>query len=1259
MRNRLNVVLVSCILILSVILIAGNFGFNATSPENNNGESAKPVPIDSRQAPVYHWGDMYVVSEPLAGQNWNYHESKQTSIAVENDKIYVVWEDRSEYNGAGSDYDIFYNYFDGSKWSDVQVISEPIFGDDQSSGGSSSPAIAVENGNVYVVWQDYNDTNGAGGADPDIFYRCNLMGNGWEDIQVLSEPVPGKDLNDEFSQEASIAVENGNIYVTWQDRNDTNGAAITDFDIFYRCNLTGTNWETVQIISEPVPNSDINTKDSRNPSIAVENDQIYVVWTDANNTYNAGLDLDIFYSANLTGSSWEAVQVISEPVSGQGFNDQGSYSAEIAVENDKIYVVWEDENETNNAGTDADIFYRCNLTGSNWEDVQVISEPVPGQGFNDQASYSPEIAVENDVIYVVWEDWNDTKGSASTDDDIFYKTNFTGLSWEDVQVISEPLGGSDINIGSSAWAAIAVGNGKSHIVWQDNTNWNGAGTDHDIFYRCTFLPPVLSQDGVTPSFGNTSTFFNFTVTYSDADNEEPTVMVLNISNNEFPMMEADPADTNYLNGKSYYYNTTLDIGDSYNYYFRCFDGYYSRSTTPIDEPDVFNTPPEIMTADVTTATEDVYYEVYYEYEDIDIVNVGQIGTWSLNSEATWLAINATTGVLSGTPTQNNVGPFWVNITINDTIDFDWTNFTLEVEPVNDPPLLVTEVLPIAQEDEFYEVEFEVEDVDSPLLTWMIVTNAAWLNVNNSQAKFNGTPGNDDVGDELWVNVSVNDGEFSDNRNFSLIVNNTNDPPKIKSMELVVPQVGKQFSMIFAAEDIDPPPIIFTWAIETNTGSWLQINTATGELYGTPTENDVGEFWLNVSVDDGDGGSDYTNFTLNVELDFENLAPEITTTDETYVMVNTTYSVIYEATDDHTELIDLTWTWISNAGWLDFNATSHELSGSPAEIDVGEYWVNISVTDESDLSTYHNFTITVSTVPPNHAPGLSNSKISPTSGDTDTDFTFTVTYNDEDNDSGNVYIWIDGEERKMTPDPSDTDYTDGVDYTYETKLDEGEHDYYFIADDGELDAVTTDTTPTSSTDAETTPSITEAKGDDKEASEGDDNWWIWVLLTFIIMLILVFVAFAIGKRSGAAQAAYGPPSGDAPLTEEEAEEEWEDAEEEKPEEEWEEDEEGEEPEDLEKEAADEEMDEEIEEEEWDDEAKDEDEDIAEDETEDEAEEDWDEEQILLYLTSGVTGVELTYRHIREYSLIYCHSREYRIFLDMAPILVTPGTPATPG
>jgi hypothetical protein len=1018
---------------------------------------------------------------------------------------------------------------------------------------SYSPKLAVENGNVYVVWNDLSNMYGSG-TDSDVFFRCN-RGSGWEDIQVISEPTIGADLNDESSGLQDIYVENGKIYTAWNDYTPYDGSGL-DSDIFYRTNLTGNGWEDIQVISEPVPGAD-NTDNSGVPRIEGASGKIYVVWTDYTNFDGCNVDGDIFYRCNLTGSGWEDIQVISEPTKGGDQNDQSSNAPELCVENNNIYVIWHDLTDWNSCGTDRDVFYTCNITGNSWEAMQVISEPVAGADMNINSSNRPDFAVENNNIYVVWYDENATYGS-DYDYDIFYKCNFSGQGWEKVQLVSEKDPGPKyqnsrgMTYGSAA-PAIAVENGKSHVVWYETDGINGAGEgEPDIVYRCTFFPPVLSSPTLAPSTGDTGTGFNFTVIYTDVDNEEPIVMVLNISGQEFPMIETNPADINYRNGKSYYCNITLDIGDTYSYFFRCFDGYYYRSTTSVDEPDVMNTIPEIITIDVETTDEDVVYEVDYDYEDIDLVNVGQVGTWSLNTDADWLSFNVTSGVISGTPTQTEVGSYWINITISDGIDIDWTNFSLEVVNVNNPPMVVTDMLPLAQEDEFYEIDFMAEDVDGPTLTWTIMTNAGWLAVNNPQGKINGTPENEDVDVPFWVNVSVDDGQFTDYKNYTLMVNNTNDPPMIMTTELPIAKTGESYSVLIEAEDIDPVPQMITWSMKTDAGAWLELNTATGQLFGMPGDSDAGDFSVNVTVNDGYNGTDTKIFDLKVELGIENLAPSITTTDVTYGVVNETYSVVYSATDDHTSLLNLTWSWTSNAGWLDFNVTSRELSGIPAEIDVGNYWVNISVSDESGLSAYHNFTITVSTIAPNREPELSDGQMSPASGDTDTTFTFTVTYTDEDDDPGNVSVWIDGVEHEMTPDPSDTDYSDGVDYTLKTKLDEGEHDYYFTADDGDLDAVPSDTTPTSSTDAESTPAITEEETKEKESEAAPENWWLFVLLVIIIMAILAIVAFMMGKRSGATAGGQYPPRETSPEEEapdgEDEEEDW--SEEETEDEDWE-------------------------------------------------------------------------------------------------------------
>ena len=241
MRTKFKPIIVIAIIFLSLLIIGGDFDLNAKNLDNEKTSTSISRSNKNPKGGNFDWGEIEVISEPIPTLNYNINSSDAPKVAVEDDKIYVVWQDNTDYNGAGGDLDIFYRYFDGNQWSDIQVISEPITGQNINTEESFCPDIAVESGKIYVTWGDRNNTNGAG-TDDDIIYRCNITGNNWEDIQVISEPIPGFNSNVEESGDPSITVENDKIYIVWYDKNDTNRAG-TDQDIFYRCNITGYCWE--------------------------------------------------------------------------------------------------------------------------------------------------------------------------------------------------------------------------------------------------------------------------------------------------------------------------------------------------------------------------------------------------------------------------------------------------------------------------------------------------------------------------------------------------------------------------------------------------------------------------------------------------------------------------------------------------------------------------------------------------------------------------------------------------------------------------------------------------------------------------------------------------------------------------------------------------------------------------------------------------------------------------------------------------------
>ncbi|NIP33743.1 MAG: hypothetical protein GWN18_02325 [Thermoplasmata archaeon] len=92
------------------------------------------------------------------------------------------------------------------------------------------------------------------------------------------------------------------------------------------------------------------------------------------------------------------------------------------------------------------------------------------------------------------------------------------------------------------------------------------------------------------------------------------------------------------------------------------------------------------------------------------------------------------------------------------------------------------------------------------------------------------------------------------------------------------------------------------------------------------------------------------------------------------------------------------------------------------------------------------TITATIISSNSPPTMTLGMVDPPEGHTETEYTFKVTLWDVDGHLGTVRINIDLKTYDMVPDPSDADTSDGVVYTYTTKLGKGEHEYYFLGED---------------------------------------------------------------------------------------------------------------------------------------------------------------------------------------------------------------------
>ena len=398
-----------------------------------------------------------------------------------------------------------------------------------------------------------------------------------------------------------------------------------------------------------------------------------------------------------------------------------------------------------------------------------------------------------------------------------------------------------------------------------------------------------------------------------------------------------------------------------------------------------------ITSDPETMTlEDELFTIDYEALDVD----GNPLNWSLNTSAQWLSMDPDTGVLSGTPGNDDVGDYTVNISVID--DFggeDQTDFILSVLNVNDAPNITTADLTAILEDALYYVDYNATDIDptEDILNWSMEANVTWLSINSSSGLLQGTPTNSDVG-EHQLNVTVSDGMGGTAwHNFILTVENVNDVPIITTGEILNATQDEFYNAHFEAGDSDPTNDTLSWDLDSN-ATWLSMNSTSRNLSGTPSNADVGEEWVNLSCKDNNNGTGWYNFTLTVKN--VNDAPDITTKDNLTANEDQLYSVDYEAVDIDPTVDVLFWSVETNATWLSINSSSGLLSGIPAVEDVGKYWVKVSVTDGNDADDSHNFTLSVINV--NDAPMVTSLTFpDATEGEA---YLFGLQYSDEEGDS---------------------------------------------------------------------------------------------------------------------------------------------------------------------------------------------------------------------------------------------------------------------
>lgn len=331
--------------------------------------------------------------------------------------------------------------------------------------------------------------------------------------------------------------------------------------------------------------------------------------------------------------------------------------------------------------------------------------------------------------------------------------------------------------------------------------------------------------------------------------------------------------------------------------------------------------------------------------------------WSMETNATFLAIDSETGVLEGIPRNGDVGVWEIKIILEDgNGGNDFFFFNIYVEDVNDPPVMITEMLPDATEGEFYEITILAEDPDHPPDDFLfeIETDSNFLNIDPETGILSGTPEQSHVG-EVSVNITVtDDGGLSTSMEFTFNVINVNDPPEAVDTEKLfsVPEDSMDFPVDLVDLFLDPDGDLLEFDHDLDSDVLRASIRENGILILNPEENWNGKLEINITASDG-------KFTTEISISIR----VIPINDAPYNL-NVEYKEKYGP--DEKQIVsatakdpDLAYGDQLKFNWYDEGSVKLA-SGSEVELDLspGEHTIRVSAIDSQGEEISSTIEITV-------------------------------------------------------------------------------------------------------------------------------------------------------------------------------------------------------------------------------------------------------------------------------------------------------------
>jgi hypothetical protein len=382
-------------------------------------------------------------------------------------------------------------------------------------------------------------------------------------------------------------------------------------------------------------------------------------------------------------------------------------------------------------------------------------------------------------------------------------------------------------------------------------------------------------------------------------------------------------------------------------------------------PGATNLPPIIAGTPVTTLAAGNFYSFTPTAGDPD----GDTITFRATNVPTWATFSNSTGALTGTPTEANVGMTeMISIEVTDAKAVtQLPAFRIQVSsnattppPNNVAPTIVGIPATAATVGQVYTFAPVGDDANDDELTYTCTNCPAWLTFTPATGRVSGTPATANIGSTGAIIITVSDGQATAQLQFTLTVQAApatppaNRAPTITGTPNASVSVGNNY--VFSPVGSDADGNTLTYSI-LNRPTWATFNASTGRLSGRPAAANVGtSARITISVTDGTATASLPSFTIQVNAQ-ANRAPTITGTPLLSLNVLAAYAFQPSASDADGNT--LTFSIQNRPAWATFSTSTGRLSGTPQLTDIATFSnIIISVSDGTASASLPAFNLSV-------------------------------------------------------------------------------------------------------------------------------------------------------------------------------------------------------------------------------------------------------------------------------------------------------------